>query len=341
MQVRYHHQVNLQLQMLTPLLSVLSPAGVSARLSILIYHRVLAVADELQPDIIDALHFDRACQWLKTWFKVLPLDEAVQRLRNGTLPSRSAAITFDDGYADNHDVAMPVLLKHALSATFFVATGYLDGGRMFNDSVAETIRRAQGAQLDLHDTVLGNLGTHDLRSIEARRAALHAILHTLRHFPVEQRTAFCEQLQHVAGVAQLPDDLMLRSDQVRHMHQAGMLMGAHTVRHPMLARLDAATARSELTQSRRSLQDLLGSPVTLFAYPNGRPNEDYSEQTVDLVRKAGFEAAFTTAWGAARRDSDAFQLPRFTPWERSKAGFGIRLAANLRRRREQVVAVSR
>jgi peptidoglycan/xylan/chitin deacetylase (PgdA/CDA1 family) len=256
------------------------------------------------------------------------------------LPSRSAAITFDDGYADNHDVAMPILQRHGLSATFFIATGYLDGGLMFNDGVVETLRRAQGPSLDLSTTLLGNLGTHDLRTIEARRAAVHRVLQTLRHFPVEHRTALCEQLQQIAGVAHLPSDLMLRSEQVRQMHREGMLLGAHTVRHPMLARLDAATARSELTQSRDTLQDLLGVRVTLFAYPNGRPNEDYSAQTVDLVRAAGFDAAFTTAWGVARRGSDAHQLPRFTPWDRSRGRFGLRMAVNLRRGPEQLVSLA-
>ena len=64
-------------------------------------------------------------------------------------------------------------------------------------------------------------------------------------------------------------------------------------------------------------EDAVGRSVDLFAYPNGRPGADYGSEHVRMVREAGFTAAFTTAWGAASAASDAFQLPRFTPWSRS------------------------
>ena len=322
--------------MWTPLFDAFSPPGERARLSILILHRVLPTRDALQPDVFDAGHFDAVCRWVKAWFRVLPLDEAVQRLRSGSLPARAAAITFDDGYADNHDVALPILQRHGLPATFFIATGYLDGGCMFNDRITEIIRRATVPSLDLRSTALGDLGLHDLGSVEARRAAIHAVLLELRNFAVDERNEFCAWLQRLAGVAKLPADLMMSTDQVRRMHQAGMTIGAHTVRHPMLARLDDAAARAELAQSRELLQDLIGARVGLFAYPNGRPNTDYSARTVALVREAGFDAAVSTAWGVARRDSDPYQLPRFTPWDRSRARFALRAIANLRRGREDM-----
>ena len=324
--------------MFSPLLNLLSPAGKSARLSILIFHRVLPEPDALQPDVVDARQFDATCQWLKTWFRVLPLDEAARRLRSGSLPSRAAAITFDDGYADNHDVAMPILQRHGLTATFFIATGFLGGGRMFNDSVTETLRRATGSSLDLSHTVLGDLGLHDLGAVPSRRAAVHAILKIVRHFPVAQREVFCQQLQQLAGVSLLPTDLMMNTDQVRRMHRAGMSIGAHTISHPMLARLEDAAALAELAGSRAFLEDVTGAPVKLFAYPNGRPNEDYSARTVALVRTAGFDAAVSTAWGAAHHDSDPYQLPRFTPWDRPRLRFGLRMMSNLRSGREKMAA---
>ena len=156
--------------MLTPVLSLLSPTGERARLSILILHRVLPEPDALDPYAIDAPYFDAMCGWMMQAFKVLPLDEAVRRLRSGTLPARAAAITFDDGDADNHDVALPILQRHGLSATFFVATGYLNGGRRFNDSVTETLRRAAGPAIDLRHTLLGNLGQHGLDGADADQA---------------------------------------------------------------------------------------------------------------------------------------------------------------------------
>ncbi|MCU0943281.1 MAG: polysaccharide deacetylase family protein, partial [Hydrogenophaga sp.] len=116
----------------------MSPGGASARLSVLIFHRVLAQPDPLFPGVPDVRRFDEVCRWLARWFRVMPLDEAVRALKRGNLPARAAAITFDDGYADNHDQALPVLRAHGLPATFFVATGFLDGGRMWNDTLIES-----------------------------------------------------------------------------------------------------------------------------------------------------------------------------------------------------------
>ena len=131
--------------MLRPILHLLSPAGRRARLSVLIFHRVHAQRDLLFPDEPDAARFAALLDHLKTWCNVLPLTEAVRLLRSDALPARSLCITFDDGYADNRTVALPALRAAGLTATFFVTTGYLDGGRMWNDTVIESVRRAHGS----------------------------------------------------------------------------------------------------------------------------------------------------------------------------------------------------
>lgn len=309
-----------------------SPAGARAGLSILIFHRVLPEPDPLLPGEVDARRFDALMGWIKDWFQVLPLAEAVERLRRGRLPARAAAITFDDGYADNHEVALPILRRHGLSATFFIAVGFLDGGRMFNDTVIETVRRCAVPVLDL--TPLG-LGRHDLGSIEARRQAVPALLGRIKYQPLAQRLETVEAMVAIAGVV-LPDDLMMTARQVKGLHEAGMGIGAHTVRHPILARLEPDEAEREMADSRDYLQALLGAPVPLFAYPNGRPETDYRQEHVGMARRLGFQAAVATAWGVARGESDVFQLPRFTPWERPRWRFGLSLLRNYGRRAQSV-----
>jgi peptidoglycan/xylan/chitin deacetylase (PgdA/CDA1 family) len=127
-----------------------------------------------------------------------------------------------------------------------------------------------------------------------------------------------------------PDDLMMSSEQVRGLRRAGMQIGAHTVSHPILAKLQAQEAADEMGRSRDALQALLGEKVGLFAYPNGKPGTDYlPEVHPALVRELGFDAAVSTRWAAARRGEDVFQIPRFTPWDRGRLKFGLRLARNL------------
>lgn len=314
--------------MLKHLLGLLSPGGQRGRLSILILHRVLAQPDPLFPSEIDAARFDAMCGWLKQWFDVLPLDEATHRLRAGSLPARALSITFDDGYADNRDVALPILQRHGLPATFYIATGFLDGGRMWNDTVIEAVRRTDVERIDLAGTAAESVGSLPVNDIQRRRHAIDRLLGTIKYLPLDERLECAGEIARRAKVM-LPDDLMMRSEQVLELHRAGMQIGAHTVSHPILAKLDPDAARREIASSKETLESLLGERVTLFAYPNGKPGEDYDASSVEAVKALGFSCAVSTAWGAARRDSDPFQIPRFTPWDRSKWRFGARMAGNL------------
>jgi len=310
--------------------SALSPRGPRARLSILTYHRVLPETDELLPDEATADSFDAQLAALKAVFNVLPLSEAVARLKSASLPPRAACITFDDGYADNVSIALPILQRHGLHATFFIATAYLNGGRMFNDTVIHAIRHSCGGQLDL--SALG-LGEHDLSTPEAKRRALGNILKKVRYeLPWARREEVVGELARLATDAPPPDDLMMDTGQLQALASAGMEIGGHTARHPILARLDETAVCREIAEGRDCLEALLGTRVGLFAYPNGRPGVDYLPEQADIPRKLGFDAAVSTHWGAARQDSDVFQLPRFTPYTNDIRLFTPMLLRNLTRK---------
>lgn len=312
--------------LLEPLFRVVSPAGPKARLSVLIFHRVLPELDLLFPDEMYARRFDELCGWLASWFNVLPLDHAAVHMKAGTLPARAASITFDDGYADNLHVAMPILQRHGLTATFFIATGFLDGGSMWNDAIIETIRRCKAQVLDL--SALG-LGSHVLGTVAAQQAAITALIGQIKYRPVQARISITEQLAGLAQV-QLPQDLMMTSPEVKAMRQAGMQIGAHTVSHPILSLLTDAQAGQEIGDSKRFLEQLLGERIGVFAYPNGKPGEDYTPQSVEVVRNLGFDAAVSTQWGASGLGDDPLLIRRFTPWDKTRLRFGLRMLANMR-----------
>lgn len=309
----------------------LSPAGPRARLSVLIFHRVLPQPDPLAPGTVDAAQFDRICSWLARWFNVLPLEQAVHDLKAGRLTARAAAITFDDGYADNLEQAVPILQRHGLCATFFIATGFLDGGRMWNDTLTEAVRLTKRSSLGLSGLGLPLADDLPVSDLQGRREALGQLIGAVKYLPPAHRQAVVDEVAERAGAA-LPRDLMLRSDQVLTMRRAGMQIGAHTRQHPILAKLPDDEALAELRGSRDDLAALLGEPVRVLAYPNGKPGADYGPRTVVLARDAGFEVAVSTAWGAADIGVDPMQIPRFTPWDRTAFRYGLRLAWNMRQR---------
>ena len=314
----------------------LSPSGQRARLSILIFHRVLSQADPLFPGEQDTRRFNEILSWVARWFQVLPLDEAVSRLGAGSLPARAAAITFDDGYADNATQALPILRQHGMTATFFIATSFLDGGRMWNDSVIEAVRAFRSEVLDLRDA---GFGSHRLESYDQRRIAIEALLGHIKYLGLQERQQAVAQVIDIAGAGgTLPDNLMMRSEQILELRNAGMQIGAHTCSHPILEKIPDGKALFEIANSKSVLESLLGEPVTLFAYPNGKPGVDYSARHVAMVRQSGYVAAVSTASGVAMQTNDIYQLPRFTPWDRTRSRYGLRLLANLRCSAPQVVA---
>lgn len=314
------------------LLSRLSPGGPRGRLSILIYHRVLPKPDPLRPDDPDAAAFRWQMQLVSRFFQPLPLDDAVRRLREGCLPARAICVTFDDGYADNAEVAFPILQELRIPATFFIATGFLGGGRMFNDSVIETVRRLPNGK---HNMAALGLGQHELTDDQSRIAAYSAIIRQVKYLPQHERDEYVQRMTQRLD-APLPDNLMMRHEQVRALHQAGMGIGGHTVSHPILSRLNDSAAVKEIRQGREELEYLIDAPVRLFAYPNGRPGKDYQAKHVAMIRDADFVAAVSTAVGTANRTSDVFQLPRFTPWDRSRMRFLARLVKNIGKVHERV-----
>ncbi|MGH8310348.1 MAG: polysaccharide deacetylase family protein, partial [Steroidobacteraceae bacterium] len=224
------------------------------------------------------------------------------------------------GYANNLRLAARILKERRLPATVFISTGFIGDGRMWNDTVIESLRRADGV-LDLCDLALGRFV---LDGQMARRRAIETILGALKYLPGAERLARACVIAERVG-EDLPGDLMMTEAEIRQIQSLDVEIGAHTVSHPILKSLDADTARHEIAASKHVLEAIARAPVTAFAYPNGRPGRDYDASHVKMVRQTGFTAAVSTSWGAADRRSDRLQVPRMLPWEKSALGFAVRL----------------
>ena len=305
------------------LTAMASPGGRRGRLLTFFFHRVLEQPDPMQPGELDARRFDEVLRWIGAQFEVLAPLEACTRWAAGRLPARAAAISFDDGYRDNHDVAMPILKRHGMTAAFFIATGYLGEGVQFNDRLTEAFRDLSGDAIDAQWLGLGVLptGSHSskLAALEKVREAVKYLAPAARAAAVDRIEAQCGS--HGRGLQR--GRVMMTKQEVLALAANGMEIGGHTVSHPILTALDDAAAFDEIGSGHRALQTLLGKPPVLFAYPNGRPGTDFDQRHAEMARRAGFAYAFTTARGAATRSSDAMMLPRFMPWNTDRVRFQL------------------
>lgn len=307
------------------LATLASGLGKRKKLFVLIYHRVLDEPDFMRPGEVDRQAFSWQMALLAKYFNVLSFSEALEKLKTNRLPARAICITFDDGYADNLHNAVPILKKNNLTAIFFIASGYLDGGRMWNDSIIEAVRAAPQTELDL--TGLG-LGCYAIATLAQKEAAARDIIKKIKYLEPGQRLRLSEQIAELAGT--LPDDLMLSSGQLLQLHQLGMEIGGHTVTHPILAKLQPNAVAQEIGGNKKTLEYLLNTEIRYFAYPNGKPGVDYLPEHLDIVKKAGYQAAFSTQCGVVAASSDFWQLARFTPWDKTPARFILRMLAMYR-----------
>jgi glycosyltransferase involved in cell wall biosynthesis/peptidoglycan/xylan/chitin deacetylase (PgdA/CDA1 family) len=307
------------------LFSLLSGSHESGKLSTLAFHKVPNYAEPLVPNELRLDHFEQILAFLTRHFRVLPLSEAVSLLARGMLPPRSVAITFDDGYGDWLQGVSALLLKYQAHATFFIVTEQLSGLPLWNERIVAAVRAAPstGARLPR-----GFEHLSDLAALPNRRRLVSALINRLTHCHLETRLATIADLESQAVI---PLDIAppFSATEVLELHRQGFEIGAHTVRHPILNNCSQKDARDEIGGSREELEAVVRSPVTLFAYPNGRPHLDFSPDHVRLVRECGYSAAVTTAWGVATRNTDAFMLPRFTPWGRVPLRIGLQLARNM------------
>ena len=313
-----------QSSMLHQLLSGANSIAGRQKLTILIFHQVLAKKDSLRPWEPDCDKFDWQMGLIRQFFNPLPLSEAMALLTSGELPPKSVCVTFDDGYRNNLEIALPILNKHGIPATVFVATAFSAGRNMWNDRVIDLFANFKGSEIDLSPADMGRKNiSHDLE----KRTIVSKVVLKLKYLPLDQRQQIVDEL-FAANSAQTESSMMMTREELCKIADSGIELGSHTHSHPILKSLEPAEQKQEILKSKELLEEWTGKKVTGFAYPNGRRNIDFDDVTKEIVRDLGFNYAVSTEWGYVSKQSDRFSLKRFTPWDNEPWKFHMRMLAN-------------
>jgi peptidoglycan/xylan/chitin deacetylase (PgdA/CDA1 family) len=305
------------------------------RALILVYHRIQEVNVDPWELAVQPEHFQEHLEVLKRRSRPLSLVELTRSIRNRRIPRRGVVITFDDGYADNLLNAKPMLERHGIPATVFVATGPLDTGESFwwdqLTDILLTPGRLPGTlrleiESEVHEWDLE--GSTEYTDADVRRdrrwRPWRSIRPTLRHElyvrlyhllrPLSEpaRRVVLMELRHWGGErTALESARPLSRREVTELCGHELVeIGAHTVTHSHLASLDHDGKAAEICRSREMLEQIVGRDVSSFAYPYGRSG-DYDDQSVEIVRRCGFRVACASVPGPVTERSDTFELPRF------------------------------
>jgi len=271
-------------------------------------------SEQLSPPcwhVLDAASFRRQLEYMRRCFRVLPLEEALERLCTGTLPDRAATLTFDDGTRNLATYAAPILRSLGLPAAAFLATGPMGTDQaLWPDRLWLAFARTEAPDVDLTEL---DLGRRSLRSAVDRGDAYALAVHHLKDRPDEERILRVESL--VAALGQ-PDNAdpgpfqMLSWEEARAMvRDASVTLHPHSVTHPILSRCSDEKVDHEVSESCAALERETGRAPTVFAYPNGRA-ADFDERAKGALRRRNVRWALSTIEGFADRDSDPFALPR-------------------------------
>jgi peptidoglycan/xylan/chitin deacetylase (PgdA/CDA1 family) len=288
------------------------------------YHRVAVARHDPWGLAVDPERFEEQIAYVKQHRTPMPMDELVDRLRNKTLPANAVAVTFDDGYRDNLVNAKPVLARHGVPATLFLATGFIHQNTPFWwDELATMILASTQAIRDQqvwageavtlnwgeaeHSDMAGGWRASD-EPRTARQNAYLAMWRRLQRVTAEDRDVAMTTLRQHLGTSEDPLGKPMSSDEIRDLLSDGLVeLGAHTVTHPALTLLSRLESRREIEDSGHRCRELATKRINGFAYPYGDMN---SEVRSDVAR-LGFSWACSTEGGFVDgKQLDVYALPR-------------------------------
>lgn len=267
---------------------------------------------------IHANDLEAICGLLAQNYNVVSLDRAIECLQTrDPLPENTVILTFDDGYLSNYELAFPILEKHGLHGTIFVATDFIENGTwQWWDRLEYALGHSEVSEVRFDFDGLDF--SAELETRPDRRAAFVSMLPMIKALPQEivARTLgkIEERLECSLERCDTPPKMYqpMNWDQVREMEESNTIsIGAHTHTHRILGRCQADTIQQELTTCRDLLAERIGVEQPLFSYPNGHIG-DHTRNTRRQIIDMGFRCALTTETGFNTIDSDPYTLKRFS-----------------------------
>jgi peptidoglycan/xylan/chitin deacetylase (PgdA/CDA1 family) len=283
------------------------------------YHKVVedfraSAARAMPPMLVSTRTLERQLDWIGRRFDFVTLDELAAGLEGARrFLGPVAAITFDDGYRDVYEHALPLLVRKGIPAAAFVATDLVGTGRLLlHDELYLLLSGAVSCGRGMQRRLAGLLAPLAICPPSVPADAFRVMRVVLETLPQADVRRIVQALRADIRIpeAALREASLLTWEMLRDMSRRGMTVGTHTKTHPFLTNETRETILDETAGARRAAERALGAKVEHFAYPDGRFNADI----VRAVAAAGYRAAYTTCRHRDPRHP-ALTVPRRPFWE--------------------------
>jgi peptidoglycan/xylan/chitin deacetylase (PgdA/CDA1 family) len=259
--------------------------------------------------------FEQQIRHLATYYRCISLDELSDAIvGRQPMPPRAAIVTFDDGYRDNYQLALPVLARYRVPAVIYLVSSTLTQGLpLWTSRLRYALFRTGVRTIAVKDQDGRSTTTCSLGDSRGKEQAAQDLTNSLNQLSAPQREVRLAELCHDMSVNDFPHvtDWFLSLNEIEEMQREGITFGSHTVTHPNLPGIDPAEANREIETSRRDLETLLGRPVVHFSFPNsGSKYPHFSDRTKKSVADAGYRTAVTSVRGWVATPSDPLGLAR-------------------------------
>jgi peptidoglycan/xylan/chitin deacetylase (PgdA/CDA1 family) len=212
-----------------------------------------------------------------------------------TMPREAVVVTFDDGYADNFEVAAPVLNRVGIPGSFYLSVEAVESGSppWFCHLRHAFLTTRKGWWSDRNGRVWG------LANERERQAALQAASEYLTRFVGVAQQPVLQAIQQDLEAEPLATkkSLMMTWEQAKGLHRTGHRVGSHGLTHPNMACIGDEDLNYELTESKRRMEKALAMEITHFSYPAAALNVSWTERTVAATKRVGYQTAVTTTAG--------------------------------------------
>lgn len=281
---------------------------------ILAYHRVLPKSDPdlkfIQPGMyVSESAFEKQIRFLKENFEIVNLED----IADYSGPKRPCIITFDDGWYDNYKYAFPILLKHDIPATIFLATSFINTNNWpWPDRISYYFHNSSNSNLQKAENLLKIFNIKVNTNIKKvnRFDLVEFVIADLKKLENEMLSEFIKELDSI--FSNYKNQLMdkrpwLNWEEINEMKKNKISFGSHTHNHVLLTNTSEEQVRFELNHSKKIIDEKLNTNTKLFCYPNG----NYNDNVLKMCKDSGYEIAVTVKRGFVYQKDQNLSLKRF------------------------------